>query len=141
MNDATLRQLREAARSRFAGTRIVLAYAYGSRVKGVARAESDLDIGYYLRDRTNHAPLPLQDEMRLADALSRVMGCAVDLRNLDGAPLELRGRVLEEGGRIFCADECERVTIERTLLGRYHDYKPAFTEMHKVRLAGFARGD
>ncbi len=63
----------------------------------------------------------------------------MDLRDLGEAPLELRGRVLEEGIRIYCSDEVARVNLERDLLGCYHDCKPAFERMHEQRLKAFAR--
>ena len=102
---------------------VLVAYAFGSRVSGRPLPGSDLDVGYYLRRYRHGEPLPLHEEMRLADELSAAVGCEVDLRNLADAPLELRGRVLEEGVRIFSGDDAERVALERDLLGRYHDYR------------------
>ena len=138
MNEDMLRETKRAARTAFAGTRVFLAYAYGSRIIGRARPESDLDIGYYLTGGPEGAPLPLHDEMVLAERLSRGTGMEVDLRNLGAAPLELRGRVIEEGIRIFCSDERARVHLESGLLSRYHDYKPMFAAMHETRLAALA---
>jgi len=140
MKKDVLRKLVDAAGEVFAGTRVVLAYAYGSRVTGEARLDSDLDVGYYLEDSEADRPLPVYDEMILADRMSRLMGMEVDLRNLGTAPLELRGGVLEEGIRIYCSDERVRVALESSLLSRYHDYKPMFAAMHETRLAAFARG-
>lgn len=138
MDDALIQRIRQAAENQFPGTGIILAYAFGSRVDGTARPDSDLDVGYYLAENHADGRLSLFDEMVLADALSRAIGLEVDLRNLHGAPLDLRGRVLEQGVRIFCSDERMRVAIESTLLSRYHDYKAMFAEMHKTRLASFA---
>ena len=66
------------------------------------------------------------------------MGLEVDLRNLAEAPLELRGRVLEDGVRVYSGDDVARVELERELLGRYHDYKDVFQRMHEVRLRALA---
>ena len=82
--------------------------------------------------------LPLREELRLASALSDAVGLEVDLRNLANASLELRGRVLEEGVRIYSGDDVARVELERDLLGRYHDYKDVFQRMHEVRLRALA---
>lgn len=128
----------ESVQAVLAPTDIFLAYAYGSRVRGEARPDSDLDLGYYLDDFRRHAPLPLQTEMLLAARLSDRLGVEVDLRNLGEAPLEWQGRVLEEGVRVFCRDEVQRVNLERDLLGRYLDQKPAFQQMHELRLKRFA---
>ncbi len=69
------------------------------------------------------------------------MGLEIDFRNLADAPLEVKGRVLEEGIRIYSGDEARRVELERDLLGRYHDYKETFERMHEMRLrAQAARG-
>lgn len=63
----------------------------------------------------------------------------MDLRNVAFAPLELNGRVLEQGVRIYCGDEIERVELERNLLARYHDYKRMFEAFHDTRLAAWAK--
>ena len=105
---------------------------------GEARPESDLDIGYYLDDFRRRPPLPIRAEMGLAGDLSDRLGIEVDLRNVGCAPLEWRGRVLEEGVRIYCADEVQRVNLERDLLAQYLDLKETFRRMHEERLKRFA---
>lgn len=128
---------------RFPRHGILAAYAYGSRVSGRPLPDSDLDIGYY-RSGAAREPLPLAEEMLLAADLSRELGCEVDLRYLGDAPLELRGKVLEEGVRVYSGDDVERVGLERDTLSRYHDYKDVFLRMHEIRLRetaarGFAK--
>ena len=137
--DALIAGARQAAGDVFPGTGIFLAYAFGSRVAGHPRPDSDLDVGYYLETYLAGDRLPIKEEMLLCGRLSDAVGCEVDLRDLGPAPLEVRGRVLEEGVRIYCSDETRRVNLERDLLGRYHDYKPSFAAMRALRLAAFAR--
>ena len=122
----------------FHGGPVLAAYAYGSRVSGRPRPTSDLDVGYYLDGYRTGQILSLREELRLASALSDAVGIEIDLRNLAAAPLEARGRVLEEGARIYSADDARRVELERGLLGRYHDYKEVFQRMHEVRLRALA---
>lgn len=130
-------QARLACEAVFPGTRVFLAYAHGSRVQGVARSDSDLDIGYYL-DSGRSPPLSIAEEMRLADRLSCRLGVEVDLRNLGAAPLEWRARVLEQGFRLYCADEPARVTVERELMVRWFDERPRLERIHAERLRSFA---
>lgn len=47
MNEILLADLRRAAATHFPAAGLLVAYAYGSRVSGRPRPESDLDIGYY----------------------------------------------------------------------------------------------
>lgn len=133
-----MQRLRAAAEGLFRGERVLAAYAYGSRISGRPRPASDLDVGYYLIGYRRGGPLPLREELRLALALSDAVGFEVDLRDLAGAPLELRGRILEEGVRIYSGDDVARVDLERNLLGRYHDYKDVFRRMHEERLRALA---
>lgn len=140
MDFETLRITREAAADVFCDTPVFLAFAYGSRAEGKHRPDSDLDIGYYLEHSYERADLPLFDQMVMEEALSRGTGMTVDLRNLGTAPLELRGRALENGERIYCSDERARVALETSLLVRYHDSKPGLEAMHKARLVAFAGG-
>jgi predicted nucleotidyltransferase len=137
--DVTLvTRLRAAAERLFRTGPVLAAYAYGSRISGRPRPTSDLDIGYYLQGYRLGQVLPLREELRLASALSDDVGLEVDLRNLADAPLEVRGRVLEEGVRIYSGDDVARVELERDLLARYHDYKEAFQRMHETRLRALA---
>jgi predicted nucleotidyltransferase len=136
--DEGVDRLRLAAADVFAGHDIVAAYAFGSRVTGRARPDSDLDIGYYRSHTAKSATLEIGVEMRLANTLSRVAGRAVDLRCLALAPLDLKGRILETGIRLYSGDDVARVRLERELLARYHDYKAEFQQMHERRLRAFA---
>ena len=138
MDTALLDRLRSAAARLFRDGPLVAAYAYGSRVSGRPRPGSDLDVGYYLRGYRAGEVLALREELRLASALSEAIEIEVDLRDLAGAPLDLRGRVLEEGVRIYSGDDVARVGLERELLGRYHDYKDVFRRMHDERLRRLA---
>jgi predicted nucleotidyltransferase len=131
-------RLQSAADRLFAGTAVLAAYVFGSRVSGAPRPESDLDLGYYLQGFRQGDHLSIAEEMHLAGALSDAVGVSVDLHNLGDAPLELRGRVLEEGLRIYCGDPAARVGLERDLLARYHDYKDTFRQMHEIRLRALA---
>ena len=141
MDTTIVERLRASAERLFRGGPILAAYVYGSRVSGRPRPTSDVDVGYYLTGYRAGSLLPLREELRLASALSDAAGLEVDLRNLADAPLELRGRVLEEGARIYSGNDAARVELERELLGRYHDYKDIFQRMHEVRLrAAAARG-
>jgi predicted nucleotidyltransferase len=134
LSDATLTIVRAVLDP----TDVFLAYAYGSRVRGDARPESDLDIGYYLDDFHRRPRWSIQAELILAGQLSDRLGIEVDLRDLGQAPLEWRGRVLEEGVRIYCRDEVQRVNLERDLLAVYLDRKESFRYMHELRLRRFA---
>lgn len=138
MQGIDTQKLEDAAYAVFTDTPVVLAYAFGSRVAGNPRPDSDLDIGYYLPH--SDAPFSLREEMLLAARLCQKTRMDVDLRALAEAPLELRGRILEEGKRIYCADPVFRVNLERDTLSRYHDYKDIFLEMHQTRLRNLARG-
>lgn len=132
-------RLRKAAERLFAARNILAAYAFGSRVSRRPRPDSDLVVGYYLLDYRSRRTLSLKDEMLLAADLSDATGVDVDLRDLAPAPLELRGRVLEEGIRIYSGEDLALVALERDLLSRYLDYKDIYREMHDLRLRELAR--
>lgn len=127
-----------ASEELFARFGILAAYAFGSRVSGRPLPDSDLDVGYYLAADPHRAVLPLDEDLRLQDELTRRAGCQVDLLALAQAPLELRGRALVDGVRLYSGDDVARVGLERDLLGRYHDYREVFERMHRERLARIA---
>jgi predicted nucleotidyltransferase len=139
MEDAHVKRFRQEAPRLFRGTAVLAAYAYGSRVSGRPRPESDLDVGYFLVGYRHGQRLSIAEEMGLTDALSLAAGCEVDFRDLTQGTLEWQGRVLETGIRIYSGDLVERVALERELLGRYHDLKDTYARMHEIRLGNFIR--
>jgi predicted nucleotidyltransferase len=130
--------LRTAAAEAFASTPVFLAYAYGSRVYGSPHAGSDLDIAYFADAGAESALQALDRELALEIELSRRTGMNVDLRDLRRAPLELRGRVMVEGVRIYCSDRVKQVNLERETVSRYQDYRETFDRMHTARLKSIA---
>ncbi len=140
MADTQLIEKLTRAAAVFEGTGVLAAYAFGSRIAGRPRPDSDCDVGYFRDLSAAPAPLPFREEMHLADVLSQAAGVEVDLRDLSDAPLEARGRAVEEGARLFSGDDVRRVGLERDLLARYHDYKDVFRHMHELRLRGGAGG-
>jgi len=138
MDDELIERARAATAVCFPEHDVLVAYAHGSRVSGRPRADSDLDVGYYLRGFREGRRLPLKTELLLEDRLSRELGVEVDLRGLADAPLEVRGKVLEQGVRIYSGHDAERVDLEVDLLARYHDYKPELEYLARLRLRRIA---
>ena len=136
--DQLVARLREAARAAFDGTEVFLAYAHGSRVHGRPRADSDVDVAYYAGGYPGTVRLPVEEQLSLAARLGSAVGVEVDLRPLAAAPLDVRGRVLERGVRVYCSDEVARMNLERELLTQWLDWKPAVEKMVEERLRAFA---
>lgn len=100
--------------------RVVAAYLFGSRVTGRPRPDSDLDVAVLAGREVG-----LLEREVLADRLARALGVPdVDLLVLEEAPLELQGRVVQEGELVFSADEPKRVAFEVLTRSRYFDYLP-----------------
>lgn len=102
-------------------------YLHGSRVDGSARPGSDVDIAAFFS-----APAPASYDVDLpAD---------VDLLVLNGAPLELRGRVATGGLLLFEADPRARVHWEAMTRKIYFDELPRITRAHEEFLETVRRG-
>lgn len=109
---------------------VVIAYLFGSRATGTARAQSDADVAA-LPGR----PLGLLERERLAGRLAVAFGVPdVDLVMLDQAPLELRGRVVTEGRLLFSADERRRVAFEVRTRSEYFDFLPQLAALTQAKL-------
>jgi predicted nucleotidyltransferase len=115
--------LRETFRTQ--GSGVAFAYLFGSRARGDARADSDVDVGVVLaagRPRTLDA-LPAD----LLAELERRLGLPVDLVVLDGAPPDLLHRVLRDGVVVHEADHEARVAFEVQARNEYFDLLPMLT--------------
>lgn len=103
---------------RAAGAQFAL--VHGSRVRGRARPDSDLDVGAWWGARP-----PASWEVDLP--------IGVDLVVLDSAPLWLAGRIAQEGRVLFEDDPRARVRWQGDTRLRYLDEIPAIREHYRRR--------
>ena len=125
----------------FAAHRVSVAYLFGSRADGTARADSDHDVAVLFVDPGPDGALALDATERLGAALAAELGTPVDVVDLDGAGLELRGRVAERGRLLFSADEASRVAFEVDARLRWIEFRPVLEETTRAYLRrGAAEG-
>lgn len=114
---------------------VVIAYLFGSRARSEAGRGSDVDVAV-LCDRD----LDLRERARLANALAELLGAPrADLVVLDEAPLELRGRVVQEGGLLHSTDEPRRVAFETRTRSEWFDFEPTLRELTNAYLRRIAK--
>ena len=108
---------------------IKFALIFGSRARGDARPDSDLDLAVM---PSRH--LPLLERSRLAGEVARLVGAPdVDVVVLPEATLELRAKVLREGKLVYSADEPARVAFQVRTFSEFFDFEPTL-RMHQERL-------
>lgn len=122
--DAALRA-EVAAALRAAGARFAL--LHGSRVSGGAHPDSDLDVAAWWE-----GPAPASFEVDLPPN--------VDLLVLNGAPLELRGRIAVDGQLLYDDDPPARVRWVATTRKIYFDELPRITRAHREFAEAQRRG-
>lgn len=108
---------------RRAGARF--AFVHGSRARGTHRPDSDLYVAAWWAG-TAPPSFEVPDH--------------VDLMVLNGAPLELAGRVAQEGVLLFDDDPPARVHWVATTRKIYADEKPRFDRAHQDFVDGVLRG-
>jgi predicted nucleotidyltransferase len=112
--DAVIAQA--VAELRRAGARF--GYLHGSRASDRHRPDSDIDVAAYF----GHRP---------PSAFEVLLPAGVDLLVLDGAPLELAGRVAVGGRLLFDDDPVARVRWEAMTRKIYFDELPRITRAHR----------
>jgi hypothetical protein len=110
---------------------VVLVYLYGSYATGRVWAESDLDIGV-LFENEGTAPQPFRQALHHAAELqSQARQVQVDLRELNGAPIEFLMQVIKPGRCLYARSERERVEFEARVIRDYLDFKPVLDEYYR----------
>jgi predicted nucleotidyltransferase len=105
---------------------IRVAYLFGSRARGSARADSDLDIALHLGAATSddhRATLLLSIIAALTDSLG-ALGERADLLELNRAGSSVAFAVIRDGKCVLCRDRRERVRLEARIARRYDDERP-----------------
>lgn len=106
--------------------RVRVAYLFGSRARGTARPDSDLDLAIAL-------PRDLEDtergrvKLQVIDALTRVLGALgerADIVDLDRSGSAVAFAAISRGQCVFMRDRADRVRLEARIARRYDDERP-----------------
>jgi len=128
--------LRKAADTLMADYGVVLVYLYGSTAQGFTTPLSDVDIALVLQpDRAESLSAydRLLLEMDVSIALQQHCSLDdVDVRVVNGAPIELQGRIVSEGILLYAADENFRVGYETFTIKRFLDFRPFSEAMRQA---------
>ena len=113
-----------------------LAWLHGSRARGTARRESDIDVAVLLDDDHAANPTAIKDSIwRLAGRIGReVPSDRLDLVLLNDAPALLRHRVVRDGILLFARSEAERVRFVLRTVREYQDLEPRLREHTRRRV-------
>jgi hypothetical protein len=111
---------------------ILVAYLYGSTVKGYKREKSDIDVGLLLKENFKvDALYPVRIARELKEKCK--FDQEVDVRILNGRSYRFLQQVIKEGEIILCVDEKERIRFETSVIDRYIDFKPFYEQYDQKR--------
>jgi hypothetical protein len=100
---------------------LVSAYLYGSRARGAARADSDVDLAVILSAELTRSQRWQKRLTLLDEASSALRTDAVDLIVMEEAPATVAHRVVRDGRLIVDRDSRRRVAVVEDVLRRYLD--------------------
>jgi hypothetical protein len=122
-------QIREALKKH---KEILVAYLYGSMVKGYEGKGSDIDVGILLKEDFEAEalyPARIAGEIKEKCSFSQ----EVDVRILNKRPYRFLHQVIRDGEVILCTDERERVRFETSVIDGYIDFKPFYEQYDEKR--------
>lgn len=111
---------------------VLVAYLYGSMVKGTEHEGSDVDVALLLRKDFEPGPLYTS---RISSEIEKKMDSEreVEIRILNERSIIFQHQVLKHGKRIFVRDENSRIKFETYVYDRYLDYRPFFKRFNEIR--------
>ena len=129
-----LDRLREVVPAVLAQYPVEVAYAYGSVARGTITPFSDVDVALVLSEKLppyERMMLEFEIEAAIEDA-SGLTG--LDVRAINEAPLMVRGKVVQEGIRLYELHRARRVAFEVQTRKRYFDFAPVARRLQSAFL-------
>lgn len=117
--------------------RFSCALVFGSAARGLAHANSDLDVAVGLSPGSHLAALDLGELVSLLEAAA---GRPVDLVLMDEAAPGLAYRVFRDGKVLFVHDRCRFVERKARAILEYLDFQPIEEQLARGALAASSRG-
>ena len=112
---------------------ILEAYLFGSRARGQARRDSDVDVAVYVDEsRARDGVWGYRAELT-TDLMVALGTNDVDVVVLNRASIVLYHRVLRDGVRVFSRDLRATTTRAGQALSRYFDFLPQLDKMDAAR--------
>lgn len=131
---ASLTKAADMVRARFPDCQVV--YAFGSRVGGYERADSDYDLAFLRSRRTDGVE---REELRRD--LEVLLDADVDLVDLHDASTVIRKEVIMSGLALYSADEKHLLDFEARVLSDYGRYRQETAALRNaIRESGRAYG-
>lgn len=118
---------------------IELAYLYGSYATGLAREDSDVDIGILLKEGVpnNGWQTEIDIALKLEDAVNR----KCDVRIINNAPIYFLHQVVNKGKVLFTSSDKTRIDFEARVTMNYFDIKPIYDLYERYRDKRLERGE
>lgn len=127
-------QLRAALAAR---PTIISAWLFGSRARGSARPDSDVDLAVLLvRDPSGDLP---RSAIALAGELEHELGTALDLVVVNRAPIDLVHRVMRDGVLLLDRAPGTRIAFEVAARNRWFDLQPVLAAYRRPISANHGR--
>ncbi|ABB15046.1 type VII toxin-antitoxin system MntA family adenylyltransferase antitoxin [Carboxydothermus hydrogenoformans] len=120
------------------GSKIVVAYVFGSYRRGEIRPLSDIDLAVLL-DRNLSKTERLEIQIELLDDLIEFLGTEeIDLVILNDVPLSIQYGVLKDKKIVYYSDKQKLVDFEADVVLKYLDIKPLRDEFNRefIKRAG-----
>ena len=118
------------AESPAAAADVVAAWLFGSFARGDARADSDVDVAVLSR----HTPAATFEALplRLEGEIERLLQRTTQVVVMNGAPADLRARVLRDGVLLVDRDPSFRIRFEVRTRNEWFDLQPILREYRRM---------
>lgn len=113
---------------------ILVAYLFGSQVRGTANSYSDIDIAVLFDSKTKEGSY-MDKQISVMNTLSKVLNKEVDVVVFNKAPLFLKYHILKEGLKVYEKPDRNEHSFEALAIVQYFDFLPIKQRIEEAMLA------